>query len=64
MQRINPSNMSITLNKIESRADGRHHLKMRRALKKYMKRFIRRQPIGEDDVGYKTARKPTKGWEL
>lgn len=32
-------------------------------MKNQMNRFIRRQPIDEDDKGCKTNRKPTEGWE-
>lgn len=39
--------------------------KSRRWLKKQMNRFIRRKgkKITDDEVGCKTNRKPTKGWE-
>ena len=33
-------------------------------MKKQMNRFIRRKPIEEDEVGSKSNRKPTKGWEF
>ena len=33
-------------------------------MKNQMNRFIRRQPIDEDDKGCKTNRKPNKGWEF
>lgn len=41
------------------------HHKSRRWLKQQMNRFIRRRgkKISDDEVGYKTNRKPTKGWE-
>lgn len=28
-----------------------------------MNKYIRKQIINDDEVGYKTNRKPTKGWE-
>jgi hypothetical protein len=33
-------------------------------MKRQMNKFMRRKPILEDEVGYKSNRKPTKGWEL
>lgn len=35
----------------------------RKWLKKQMNKFIRKKPIEEDEVGLKTNKKPTKGWE-
>lgn len=32
-------------------------------MKNQMNRFMRRKPIEDDDVGYKSNSKPTKGWE-
>lgn len=32
-------------------------------MKRQMNKFIRRKPIEDDEVGYKTNKKPTKGWE-
>lgn len=37
--------------------------KEKKWLKNQMNRYIRRLPIEPDDKGYKTARKPTIGWE-
>lgn len=36
----------------------------RKWLEKQMNRLMRRKPIKDDDIGYKSSRKPTKGWEL
>ena len=33
-------------------------------MKRQMNKFIRRQPIEDEDVGRKINRKPTKGWEF
>ena len=33
-------------------------------MKRQMNKFMRRKPILEDEVEYKSNRKPTKGWEL
>lgn len=32
-------------------------------MKRQMNKFMRRKPIQEDDKGYKSNRKPLKGWE-
>lgn len=48
-------------NKIESH--GKDHLRLRRKMKRWMNKYIRRQPIEYDEVGRKTNRKPTKEWE-
>lgn len=37
--------------------------KSRKWLKKQMNRFMRREPISDDDIGRKTGRKPTFGYE-
>jgi hypothetical protein len=33
-------------------------------MKRQMNKFMRRQPIEVDDMGYKSSRKPIKGWEF
>lgn len=47
-----------------SNAHNRNWAKHRRKLKKWMNKYIRRQPIDEDDHGTKTVRKPTKYWDF
>lgn len=32
-------------------------------MKRQMNKFIRRKPIEDDEIGSKTNRKPTVGWE-
>lgn len=32
-------------------------------MKRQMNKLMRRKPIEEDEVGYKSSKKPTKGWE-
>jgi hypothetical protein len=32
-------------------------------MKRQMNKFIRRQSIEDDDIGYKSNRKPFRGWE-
>jgi hypothetical protein len=32
-------------------------------IKRQMNKFLRRKPIEDDEVGYKTNRKPTRGYE-
>lgn len=34
-----------------------------RWMKNQMNRFLRRKPVNDDERGYKTNRKPVKGWE-
>ena len=55
--------MSTSKEQIEHPWIDKH--KSRRWLKQQMNRFIRRRgkKISDDEVGYKTNRKPTKGWE-
>lgn len=55
--------MATTLEKIEGTSCW--HQQYRRFLKKQMNRFIRRtgKIIEEDGVGYKSGRKPTRGWQ-
>ena len=60
--------MGINLNKIE-KGTVRKLLSPRKAgihkwMKKQMNRFMRRKSIEEDDVGSKSNKKPTKGWEF
>lgn len=41
----------------------KNHSRSRKKAKNSMSRYMRRRPIEEDDEGYKSNRKPTKGWE-
>lgn len=59
--------MSCYKEKIEKGKIRRLFSKPRAGIHKWMKRqmnkFMRRKPIEEDEVGYKSSQKPTKGWE-
>lgn len=59
--------MSCYKEKIEKGKIRRLFSKPRAGIHKWMKRqmnkFMRRKPIEEDEVGYKSSKKPTKGWE-
>lgn len=33
-------------------------------MKRQMNKYIRRKPIEDDEIGIKTNRKPTRGWEF
>lgn len=48
-----------TIRSLFSKPKSRFHKWMKRQMNKY----IRRQSIDIDDVGFKSNRKPTKGWE-
>lgn len=36
----------------------------RKKRKRQMNKYIRRQDIEDDDIGYKKGRKPIRGWEF
>lgn len=59
--------MGINLNKIEKGTIRKMFHPRKAGIHKWMKnqmnRFMRRKPIEDDDVGYKSNSKPTKGWE-
>ncbi len=48
------------LRKLFAHPRSRFHKWMKRQMNKY----IRRQPIDDDDIGLKTNRKPTRGYEF
>jgi hypothetical protein len=59
--------MSLYKEKIEKGIIKKLFPKTKAGIHKWMKnqmnRFLRRKPISEDEKGYKTNRKPVKGWE-
>lgn len=54
--------MALNTEKLE-RKSTMNNTKVRKWIKNQMNRYIRRQPVSVDDIGYKTNRKPTHGWE-
>lgn len=56
--------MSLYKEKTEStKLFGKARSGIHKWMKRQMNKFIRRKPIEEDEIGLKTNKKPTKGWE-